>query len=223
MTQTVIVDDRQLGELLAELEQRADRGGWDQPASLWSLYEVSDPQLQPWVDSWGPTPAVRKGGYAARFMTAETRGRRGTSWPDMVRNVAHAFAFKPDDEAVALSMVQLRVPVFVGFATVSESWYVRGGFDQPTAARVFAGEVEVKDLPGAAECRMVWCVDRDDRVHSVMHTRGESAAPVQHRQARGDQTTSMRIMVDAVLDRLPEQGEQPWRQRYPTLAEALGT
>ncbi len=136
-------------------------------------------------------------------------------------NVAYG---KSQDAAAMLGM--LRRPGVLGFAAVTEAWGVERA--DPTAFRKLLVQAArdgdrgrfdtFQRTDGSFESRNVWSIDLADRAHRVSRARGAGQELEMDGPFRGDFTTSMRILADAVTGQTPPLTE--FAERYPTLREA---
>lgn len=104
----------------------------------------------------------------------------------------------------------LREPGVVGFAACYET----SGFSGvPVHARAAMNAgVPLEQVRGAVDIRVAVLVDVNDRGHLVKRFRGEPAE-VSTRQVRGNSTTSLRILMDVAMNRVPDTGG--FHARYP--------
>lgn len=217
------LDDETLGRLLTRIEIDVHRAGWDRHPWLFLLVDAGaheDTALHIRRIMRGAGPSIRVGGYLAQPMFGESFFGRADMPPwEALRVFAVNLAYgeDPGEEAVTQVLEVLRAPGVFGFAMVAEKWR---NSEPDAVRRAVAGEVNLGDVPGSVECRQLVAVTTAGRVMEVERVRGRK--PELHMDAdtlRGDISTSLRILADAVAGQVPP--PEQFEQRYPTLAQLM--
>lgn len=220
-----MVNEEELGRLLLRVESDVHRGGWDRPGLAFMFVDAGAH-----VESAmglrrilrGAGPSVRVGDYLAQPMlrlggAAIPAGM--TPWTALRRfAMTVAYGESSGAEPVVEVLGVLRMPGIFGFASVNEKW---GSKDAAALRQAVAGEVNLGDVPGSVETRHLIAVTTTARVMTVERVRGSK--PVlrpDEDHLRGDISTSLRILCDAITGQVPPIDE--FEERYPTLSELAG-
>ncbi len=217
------VDLGLLGRLMLQVEQHVHRFGWDQPVQTRVVYDHTvDPDADRFFRRICPPGdfcrQVRLGPYVAStlFGPRVLHALPGVPPWETLRTMAVNIAYGDGDDNVAQMRAALDWPGLVGFLTVGEAWHNTEQTDVHCAIR---GEVNLGDVPGSVECRVVYGVDLADRAHRAQRVRGRKPELDMEAPMRGDVTTSMRIIADAVTGRTPPPDQ--FAARYPTLSDLV--
>lgn len=197
--------------LLSALESDTHRRGWGQNPALVVLYEataVDTDQLFRHILGKNPKlpAATRVDGLVAQQMLGEYvfgRAHRETGqepW-EVLRNMAINLAYAPEAPAPARMLETLRQPGVFGFAVVHEAFGVRPT-DRQEAVAFARGDTPIERHPGAGDYRCVYAVTVGGDLSEVIRRRGERPeVEMDANRRRGDLSTSLRIIADAVAGR----------------------
>lgn len=217
----VRLDEESIGRLLLRIESDVHRGGWDKLPWLYVLADAGaneDTGMMLRRMMRGAGPSIRVRDYLAQPMLGRQFFGPAPMPPwEALRNFAINLAYgeQAGAEQVATVLEVLRAPGVLGFAMVGEKWGTR---DEEVARRAAVGEVNLGDVPGSVECRQLIAVTLAGQVMTVERVRGQKPElDLSAGGLRGDISTSLRILCDAVAGQVPSQEE--FAERYPTLAD----
>lgn len=206
-----------IGRLLSKVELVTNHDGWTQPPTFWLLFDASAGDTASTVlASLGSKRTVRHKHYNALRIAALPADADPA---DAVRALANNIALHPDADEVRFLMRGFRTPGFLGFALAIESGHAQSS--QGIAAALGQNRAATEAALRATHRRAVWACDRDNRMHLAERARGDAAAQLHTCvTSAGHNTTTLKIMVDAVLGQTP-QDQASWDARYPTLQQAV--
>lgn len=189
------VDRAPIDQLVARIEARADRRGWDAPPAAYVIYDAADlaahSRYQRLLGQYG-TP-VQAGGYMAQPMLPATMMEGGA---------AHAvFRFArsllTDRPEVAALLGMLRSPAFHGVAVSYEAW-------MRTNAQTTDEAVSYADQVGSQEIRGVNAITVDGSEYAIVRVRGESPVTLTEDNLDADSGGSvpeaLRVLVARIAD-----------------------
>lgn len=218
------INDELLGRLLRHLESGVHRQGWDSRLARLHVYLIYDNRVaatdQEFRHTMGQNPKLgpgkRMGPLTAQMMLApeviSMAGKPHDAFRMMAMNIAYGNGREPEQMR---SMI--KKPGVWAMAVCAEGyrrWYSTPGELLQDADKDYA------DLPGSTEGRSLICVDARGGVHRVARARGEKPElQVFGDDFRGDASTSLRIILDALYSRVP--APDCFEDRYPTIEQHI--
>ncbi len=215
------------GRLLRRIEAHHEQGGWhDDDGHLW-VYVVFDHHdvttgyhITRTMSRMGEP--VRNARYSAQPMFParlfrQNRQPTDGSPMDGLRRVALNLAYVDLDqfgdiaEPMGLFRQLLKEPGILAFVATYEAYGLKPG---PLGRLIDNHAGGVQSQPDAKELRVAVMVDVNDHIHRVRRWRGETAELTSEPGARGNATTSLRLLMDATRGRLPELGSDAFHERY---------
>lgn len=217
------VDSARFGRLLRKVEGLADAEGWDADPATYVVYNTAEEETAATFDycmarNAALGPPVKLGGYAAQQFIASTwYQRHGVAPWVALSNFALNLAYAQDVPEVQQMRRILRQPGVAGFAFRYEAY---GTDDRQNVPRLILGEFDhVRELPDAAEGRVVHGHDVQGRQYRVTRYRGQPAELDTSGRWRGDFSTAMGLLCDVLAGTVPDAAD--FRTKYPTLRQLL--
>jgi hypothetical protein len=216
------VNTELFGRLLCKIEALADLRGWDQPPTVYVIYERAAAQTAELYGRImaGNGPPLTLGGYVAQpYLGPETFAQayaEGLETWNVLTNFTENVAFAHTDESATMVGI-LRQPGVLGFAFLGEAYRNEG---RETLVRAVFGEFHLGELPTSRECRLVYGHDVTGQQYMVERLRGEPAELDLSGGRRGDFSAALGLLCDVVNDTVP--ALKDYRRKYPTLRETFG-
>jgi hypothetical protein len=194
--------------LLGQVEEAANRAGWDKDPQLLVLYawRVGDVEQRYGRMLGRCGPVHRLGGYATRpIRPAGEAENPANELHTMARNLCHA----PDHPLTGMVRAILGGDGFLGVGALAEAWQAPPG----------EGEVHDADgrlrsiaaMPDRVEARILTAVDRYGGEYLVHRVRGQKPTRVvMDREAGGAMVAAMRTITAALAGQpVPDPGAPP--------------
>lgn len=191
-----------LHALLHNLDQHAERRGWDTRPALYVLYDERGRGAGQYQRAITHGSMCSAGPYAARTLIPRAMFEQVTV-AAVLRRLAFGFVDTNPMSVRACGPILgvLRGDSFRGFALVASAW-VRNFGSVQEVRNYAAGPLRLPDLIGSQECRLIHAIDVDGASHDLVRRRGEPAAQVVHtgagRPDQGEIPDLMREILAAV-------------------------